>query len=332
MKKFVLIGIFASCFSLALFAQQVFRSGETVIIENGSSVVNASAATADTLAATADTLAVAAESLSVDSVIAEPAPQPLTPQQQINAIKMDMDTYLFAESTTESWESALENAKFLLNIEIENFIKSLGLKDSVEGFVARTSNKMMQLQSMRGSRYRAFIYVKKSEIVPYLAGEEVVYVSTDAHSQITPFDPAKAAAEKAAAEKAAAEQAAAEQSAAEKAAAEQARLDSIKAAEEAARLEAAKLTDMERDMLAVTAGADIGAFVMGLSNNNAIQAYGKFRDMPENVDCLLFVYNRDKEIVAYLRKTGNTYFNLQTKQTDSITNYKGCGAIWFQPK
>lgn len=317
MKKFVLIGIFASCFSLALFAQQVFRSGETVIIENGSSVVNASAATADTLAATADTLAVAAESLSVDSVIAEPAPQPLTPQQQINAIKMDMDTYLFAESTTESWESALENAKFLLNIEIENFIKSLGLKDSVVGFVARASNKMMQLQSMRGSRYRAFIYVKKSEIVPYLAGEEVMNVPTDAHSQITPFDPVKAAAEKAAAEQAAAEQA---------------RLDSIKAAEEAARLEAAKLTDMERDMLAVTAGADIGAFVKELSNNNAIQVYGTFKDMPENTDCLLFVYNRDKEIVAYLRKTGNTYFNLQTKQTDSITNYKGCGAIWFQPK
>ena len=327
MKKFVLIGIFASCFSLALFAQQVFRSGETVIIENGSSVVNASAATADTLAATADTLAVAAESLSVDSVIAEPAPQPLTPQQQINAIKMDMDTYLFAESTTESWESALENAKFLLNIEIENFIKSLGLKDSVVGFVARASNKMMQLQSMRGSRYRAFIYVKKSEIVPYLAGEEVMNVPTDAHSQITPFDPVKAAAEKAAAEKAAAEQAAAEQ-----AAAEQARLDSIKAAEEAARLEAAKLTDLERDMLAVTAGADIGAFVKGLSNANAIVAFGKFSDMPENMDCLLFVYNRDKEIVAYLRKTGNTYFNLQTKQPDSITNYKGCGAIWFQPK
>ena len=327
MKKFVLIGIFASCFSLALFAQQVFRSGETVTIENESSVVTASAATADTLAATADTLAVAAESLSVDSVIAEPAPQPLTPQQQINAIKMDMDTYLFAESTTESWESALENAKFLLNIEIENFIKSLGLKDSVVGFVARASNKMMQLQSMRGSRYRAFIYVKKSEIVPYLAGEEVMNVPTDAHSQITPFDPVKAAAEKAAAEKAAAEQAAAEQ-----AAAEQARLDSIKAAEEAARLEAAKLTDMERDMLAVTAGADIGAFVKELSNNNAIQAYGTFKDMPENTDCLLFVYNRDKEIVAYLRKTGNTYFNLQTKQTDSITNYKGCGAIWLQPK
>ena len=325
MKKFVLIGIFASCFSLALFAQQVFRSGETVIIENGSSVVNASAATADTLAATADTLAVAAESLSVDSVIAEPAPQPLTPQQQINAIKMDMDTYLFAESTTESWESALENAKFLLNIEIENFIKSLGLKDSVVGFVARASNKMMQLQSMRGSRYRAFIYVKKSEIVPYLAGEEVMNVPTDAHSQITPFDPVKAAEE-------AAEKAAAEKAAAEQAAAEQARLDSIKAAEEAARLEAAKLTDMERDMLAVTAGADIGAFVKELSNNNAIQAYGTFKDMPENTDCLLFVYNRDKEIVAYLRKTGNTYFNLQTKQTDSITNYKGCGAIWFQPK
>ena len=313
MKKRVIVGISVFCFTLTLFAQQVFLPETNVVIEDG--VIAIDDLAADTLISTAD-------SLWADTAIAEPAPQPLTLQQQINAIKMDMDIYLFAESTTDTWESALDNARFLLNIEIENYIKSLGLKDSVVGYVARASNQMMQIQSMRGNRYRAFVYVKKADIIPHLAGEEVMYVPADANSQITAFDPVKAAEEKAAAEAAVA-------------AAEQARLDSIKAAEEKAAEEAAaavNLTDMELDMLKVTSGADIGAFVKGLVNANTILAYGKFSDLPANTDCLLFVYNRNKEIVAYLRKTGNEYLNLQTKQADSITNYKGCGAIWFQPK
>ena len=324
MKKRVIVGISVFCFTLTLFAQQVFLPETNVVIED--SVIAIDDLAADTLISTAD-------SLGADTAIAEPAPQPLTLQQQINAIKMDMDMYLFAESTTDTWESALDNARFLLNIEIENYVKSLGLKDSVVGYVARASNQMMQIQSMRGNRYRAFVYVKKADIIPHLAGEEVMYVPADANSQITAFDPVKAAEEKAAAEAARLDsiKAAEEKAAAEAAAAELARLDSIKAAEEVAAA-AVNLTDMEFDMLKVTSGADIGAFVKGLVNANTILAYGKFSDMPANIDCLLFVYNRNKEIVAYLRKTGNTYFNLRTKQTDSITNYKGCGAIWFQPK
>ena len=544
MKKFVLIGIFASYFSLLLPAQSVFvyYPEDTVVIseEKNEKEEVSTAATQDGGSANARSInnfvsAAFGASRNVSPDVqtttapqVDPAFASLSPQQQINAIKMENDVYLFAESTTETWEAALDNAKCLLNIEIENYVKSVGLKDSVVGVIARACNKMMQLKAMRGSRYRAFVYVKKAELIPYLAGEEVMIVSVANNNQIPAFDPAKAdeearmkeslssvaaeqvaatqaaqaaeaaaaqaqaqaakaaaaqaaeaerqriaaaaqaaerqriaaaaqaaaaqaqaaeaekqriaaaqaeaaaaaaqaqaaeaaaaqaaeaekqriaaAAEKkrqedaaAAAEKArleaaaaqaaaaqaaeaaaaaeaekqriaaaqaaaaqaaeaaaaaaaekqriAAAQAAAEQAAeaaaaqaaaaaaAEKqriaAAAEKKRQEDAAAAAEKARLETAKLTDMERDMLAVTVGADIGAFVKRLSKTNAIQAYGTFKDMPENMDCLLFVYNRDKEIVAYLRKTGNTYFNLQTKQTDSITNYKGCGAIWFQPK
>ena len=463
MKKFVLIGIFASYFSLLLPAQSVFvyYPEDTVVIseEKNEKEEVSTAATQDGGSANARSInnfvsAAFGASRNVSPDVqtttapqVDPAFASLSPQQQINAIKMENDVYLFAESTTETWEAALDNAKCLLNIEIENYVKSVGLKDSVVGVIARACNKMMQLKAMRGSRYRAFVYVKKAELIPYLAGEEVMIVSVANNNQIPAFDPAKAdeearmkeslssvaaeqvaaaqaaerqriaaaaqAAEAAAAEKqriaaaqaeaaaaaaqaqaaeaaeaekqriaaaaekkrqedaaaaaekarleaaaaqaaeaaaaaeaekqriaaaqaAAAQAQAAEAAAAEKqriaAAAEKKRQEDAAAAAEKARLETAKLTDMERDMLAVTVGADIGAFVKRLSKTNAIQAYGTFKDMPENMDCLLFVYNRDKEIVAYLRKTGNTYFNLQTKQTDSITNYKGCGAIWFQPK
>ena len=427
MKKLVLIGLFASCFSLILPAQAIFYPEDEVVLgeetrkegdtssaassngSNGGASINAfvSSAFGASRNASSNTEKTAPK--------VDPAFASLTPQQQINSIKMKTDIYLFSEFTAETWEEALDNAKSLLNSEIEQYVKSVGLKDSVVGVIARASNKMMQLKAMRGSRYRAFVYVKKAELIPYLAGEEVMIVSIAKNDNDTPaFDPAKAdeearmkeaehtvsqaeiaTAQQAAAEKARQEaverqriaeerarqeaaerqriaedrarqeaaerqriaeekarQEAAErqriaeekarQEAAERQriaedrarqeAAERQRIAEEKARQEAAEKAAMQLTDIERDMLNVTSGADIQAFVKGLSNANAIVAFGKFSDMPANTNCLLFVYNRDKEIVAYLRKTGNTYFNLQTKQPDSITNYKGCGAIWFQPK
>ena len=382
MKKLVLIGLFASCFSLILPAQAIFYPEDEVVLgeetrkegdtssaassngSNGGASINAfvSSAFGASRNASSNTEKTAPK--------VDPAFASLTPQQQINSIKMKTDIYLFSEFTAETWEEALDNAKSLLNSEIEQYVKSVGLKDSVVGVIARASNKMMQLKAMRGSRYRAFVYVKKAELIPYLAGEEVMIVSIAKNDNDTPaFDPAKAdeearmkeaehtvsQAEIATAQQAAAEKARQEaverqriaeerarQEAAERQriaedrarqeAAERQRIAEEKARQEAAEKAAIQLTDIERDMLNVTSGADIQAFVKGLSNANAIVAFGKFSDMPANTNCLLFVYNRDKEIVAYLRKTGNTYFNLQTKQPDSITNYKGCGAIWFQPK
>ncbi len=382
MKKLVLIGLFASCFSLILPAQAIFYPEDEVVLgedtQKEGDTSSAASSNGSNRGSSINTFVSSAFGASRNASSntettapkVDPAFASLSPQQQINAIKMENDVYLFAESTTETWEAALDNAKCLLNIEIEQYVKSAGLKDSVVGVIARASNKMMQLKAMRGSRYRAFVYVKKAELIPYLAGEEVMIVSIAKNDNDTPaFDPAKAdeearmkeaehavsqaeiaTAQQAAAEKARQEEAERQRIAEERArqeaaerqriaeerarqeAAERQRIAEEKARQEAAEKAAIQLTDIERDMLNVTSGADIQAFVKGLSNANAIVAFGKFSDMPENMDCLLFVYNRDKEIVAYLRKTGNTYFNLQTKQPDSITNYKGCGAIWFQPK
>ena len=173
MKKFVLIGIFASCFSLLLPAQSVFvyYPEDTVVISEEKSEKEevSTAATHDGGSANARSInnfvsAAFGASRNVSPDVqtttapqVDPAFASLSPQQQINAIKMENDVYLFAESTTETWEAALDNAKCLLNIEIENYVKSVGLKDSVVGVIARACNKMMQLKDTLQNKVKKHI-------------------------------------------------------------------------------------------------------------------------------------------------------------------------------
>ena len=48
--------------------------------------------------------------------------------KQINSIKAD-SKYLYAESTTKDWDQAYEDAKSLLLVEIDNWVKSQGKKN-----------------------------------------------------------------------------------------------------------------------------------------------------------------------------------------------------------
>jgi len=46
-------------------------------------------------------------------------------------------------------------------------------------------------------------------------------------------------------------------------------------------------------------------------------------------DYYLAIYNKEGEVVAVLTP-GTERINVQTRQTDSEKNYKGCGAIGFK--
>lgn len=238
--------------------------------------------------------------------------------QQINAIKKNPDTYLFAESTTETWEAAVENAKFLLDMEVENYIKSLNLQDSIAGYIARANNQILQLKSMRGERYRAFLYIKKSELVSYRPNEQVLVYPKSSGSSVVSFNPS--------------EQNSINRSAATLESSCLAEQDIDTDPEKADAISPVVLTELEKQMLSVNTGDDIGAFIRQCKKDGSIIGYGRYRDMPDGCECCLFVYNTDRQVIAYLRKTGTQYINLKTKQTDTISNYKGCGAIWIQPK
>lgn len=66
-----------------------------------------------------------------------------------------------------------------------------------------------------------------------------------------------------------------------------------------------------------------------LKEKGEILDYGKYATAVHPELCYLIVYDPAGNIIALLGKGKDTRKNLKTGQDDSITNYRGCGAIWF---
>jgi hypothetical protein len=224
--------------------------------------------------------------------------------QAINDIKRHSDIYLYSESTSQSWEEALDNAKYLLGVEIETWVKTLDTPPA-DGYVAETEKHIYHLQSMRGDRYRAFVYVKKADISACENASQLVVVpikeqQTNVQEVTTPSpEPVVAAPHE---------------------------------VRQTENIPAYTPTEFEKEMMSITDANDIGTFIKRLKSEGKIINHGKYKDMPIDINCYLFVYNREMEIPAYLHKQGNNYTNLKTGRQDHVTNYKGCGAMWFQLK
>ena len=212
--------------------------------------------------------------------------------QSINEIKMQGDTYLYAESTSQTWEEALDNAKYLLGVEIETWVKSLDTL-LADGYIAEAQNHVFNLKSMRGDRFRAFVYVKKTDIVPYDNISQLVVVPISE---------------------------------------EQKTIISEVTSSRKPIVPEYQPSEFEEEMMSIIDANNIGTFIKNLKKEGKLANYGQYKDMPSDIDCYLFVYNREKAIPAYLRKQGNIYTNLKTGKPDQISNYSGCGAWWFQLK
>lgn len=89
---------------------------------------------------------------------------------KINEIKREAD-YLYGESTAASKEEAMEIAKDLLILNIEEWLATQENTTGKELVAAEIATASHEMNTMRGSRYRAFAYVKKSSIIPSAGGE-----------------------------------------------------------------------------------------------------------------------------------------------------------------
>lgn len=108
--------------------------------------------------------------------------------KRINSIKSD-SKYLYAESTTKDWNQAYEDAKALLLVEIDNWVKSQNKKnDDVKGYVARIENNFMEVKTRRGNLFRVFVYIKKKNIMTYNEDVEVTVNSLNNSGQYSPFN------------------------------------------------------------------------------------------------------------------------------------------------
>lgn len=80
----------------------------------------------------------------------------------INQIKLDT-CYVWADCTSQkSAEDAYKNAQILLNLHIQEWLKSQ--ETGVNGAIVPTNDQCMSIQTMRGKAFRAFVYVDKNKL------------------------------------------------------------------------------------------------------------------------------------------------------------------------
>lgn len=220
--------------------------------------------------------------------------------KQINKIKLSKE-YITAESTAETSEKSYENARALLELNIEEWIKSTKHSGYIQGYIAKSSNKILKLDTMRGNRYRTLLYVKKSDVMTYTEPTDIIVapVQKDIYTSTSSAGSSNGEYEKSISEQL------------------------------SASASKYQPNDEERRMLLVDRLPAIESFI---EQSSDIAAYGKFKDMPQLGECYLFIYNREGNVPAVLLRNSEGYTNVSSGKQDDINNYKGCGAIWFQYK
>lgn len=221
--------------------------------------------------------------------------------KQINSIKVDVNTYLSAESTSAQWEDAYDNAKALLEIKIEEWAKEKAQSEDLTGCIAKAENSILEIKARRGNLYRVFLYVKKSDVMTYTIDKEIVVVPIENSSirEISTInnelpEPPKHQKEQ-----------------------------NVNSEERTC------ISADEKKILSVTSFGDIQNFI---ESNKFIKDYGKYTTMPSVGKYYVFVYNREGGISAYLKYEDTECVNIKTGKEDILTNYKGCGAFWFRFK
>lgn len=231
--------------------------------------------------------------------------------KQINAIKQDT-AYLYAEATMQTWDEAYQGAKAILEATVQEWANDRKLGDEAKAFLAKSDKKILEIKTQRGNYIRAFLYVKKADIVPVGKSQDVMVIDNNKGSS-KPIQ-IKAMPEKKA----------------RKRDIEQARNGNLKSKVE--EVEEATDPAQERQMLEVSSFQQIEPLVESLKGQGLLEDYGKYKTLPQSGTCYIFIYNRSGQVPAVLKKTDGTVVNLSTHKTDNITNYKDCGAIWLRLK
>lgn len=215
--------------------------------------------------------------------------------KEISEIKRSLCFLYSTGTSTTSAEEASANGMELLSLEIEQW-----LKDNVEGdftgYVAKSKNHVEEIKTQRGKLHRAFVYVKKSDILPYNKEESVMMVSTE-KGYTMPVDT----------------------------------IAIVELPSESIEMSSAyKPSASEKDMLSVRNLSEINQYLLEGKKEGKILSYGKYMNPAEVTDrTYLYVFNRSS-VLAVLLKNGETFHNVSTGQVDDIVNYGHCGVIWFK--
>lgn len=220
--------------------------------------------------------------------------------KEINEIKSNVD-FLYATGTSSvSAEDAANNARDLIALEIEQWLKEKSSEDAA-GYVAKSKENLSQIKTKRGNLYRVFVFVKKEDVLPYDKEEEVMVVDF--------VEPQNAEPQKAEPQNAESNETIA-------VVAEPAYSPSVR----------------EKILLSLQTFSELNDYINQGRESRDITNVGNYKNLPSSGLCYIFIHNREGNIPAYIKMEGSKFTNMVTGKDDAVTNYKGCGAIWIQLK
>ena len=223
--------------------------------------------------------------------------------KDINKIKRDT-RYIYAEATMKDLCEAFNCARAILEMKVGDWVRNQHLDEDIEVCIVKAKEHFAQLETRRGDFYRAFVYVRKNDIMPVADRSEVTIFEMAPVKQYN--QPVAVAAPAIIIE------------------------EEVPAKVDKAHV--LELTPEEKQMKQIRSFYDVEPYIKGLKSKGKLKEYGKYVTMPIDANCHLFVYDKQGKISALLRKSGTTQYNLNTLKEDNIKNYKNCGAIWFQLK
>lgn len=221
--------------------------------------------------------------------------------KNINKVKRDT-MYIYAEATMKDLSEAYNGARAILEMKVGDWVRNQHPTEGIELCIVKAKEHFVQLETRRGDYYRAFVYVRKNDIMPVTDRSEVTVF--EVAPVVQPNQPE----------------------------ASPAIIVSEDAPVEVAPAPVLELTSEEKQMKLVRSFYDVEPYIKGMKSKGRLKNYGKYATMPADEDCHLFVYDKQGNISALLRKNGTTQYNLNTLKEDNVKNYKNCGAIWFQLK
>lgn len=247
-----------------------------------------------------------------------------TPEENINSIKANMD-YLYAESRGESWGDTEEAAKSLLLKNITEFLsKNNETADpvSLENIVGNAS--IIELDTDNAAYIFCYIHIK--EISPdYLITDEVIQKESSASTTVRKEKESVKPIKEEPAKPVKKEKEPTSQPLVE------AKTPETKKTEKA-------VTDTQvvfdskilRQIIQATDPDELNNLLYELKQLHDIM-YGKIKYMTAPEQSYILIFDKNRERIAILDKGIQTRTNLITgKKDDSIQNYKGMRAMWFQ--
>lgn len=241
-------------------------------------------------------------------------------KSKVNEIKKSPD-YIYAETTRETAEEAKSAAEEQLYNNINIWVaQEKKLRGAKQVIVAEAKADYEEYQLQRGNLVRAFLYVKKSDIIacdnvrvlnvnPLKEGE----AKDDKAQQPADLQPSL---------EDAIEGTVPEQKIAE---------DPQPAADPQPAKPAVEISPLVKELANIATIQAFGTRLKELKAQGKVGVYGKYKELPDPDNCLLVVYNRQGTIEAVLT-AGAQRYNATTALPDALANYPGCAAIGFTLK